>query len=67
MTMEEMRVVGRSRAKQVRAIFKQGEQLGRGPCVEAGERVGPIGGTGGQCGLSSEGEWEKVRSERYEI
>lgn len=31
------------------------------------ERVGPIGGTGGQCGLSSEGEWEKVRSERYEI
>lgn len=47
MTMEEMRVVGRGRAKQVRAIFKQGKQLGRGPRVEAGERVGPIGGTGG--------------------
>ena len=31
MTMEEMRVVGRGRAKQVRAIFKQGEQLERVP------------------------------------
>ena len=29
--------------------------------------VRPIGGTGGHWGLSSEGEWEKVRSERYGI